>query len=147
MFSDSTAVKLIDSVRDPLKKTPLLYFDLLEQCVAICLATPAPPSYTAIATPARSPTKCVFSFSTHPKLTSTTGTRPCHCGVRRIRRHCPLPALRLRRHPSRLPQQPPSPNTVGAPSNPPTLSYAALSFGFLLAVNAWIFFRISGGLV
>ena len=31
-------------------------------------------------------------------------------------------------------------------SNPPQLQYIALSFGFSLAVNAWVFFRISGGL-
>lgn len=30
--------------------------------------------------------------------------------------------------------------------NPTTLIYIALSFGFSLMVNAWIFFRISGGL-
>lgn len=30
--------------------------------------------------------------------------------------------------------------------NPATLLYIALSFGFSLMVNAWIFFRISGGL-
>ncbi|KAK4501276.1 hypothetical protein PRZ48_007083 [Zasmidium cellare] len=31
-------------------------------------------------------------------------------------------------------------------SNPQQLSFIALSFGFSLAVNAWVFFRISGGL-
>ena len=31
-------------------------------------------------------------------------------------------------------------------SNPQQLQYIALSFGFSLAVNAWVFFRISGGL-
>lgn len=31
-------------------------------------------------------------------------------------------------------------------SNPQQLQYIALCFGFSLAVNAWIFFRISGGL-
>ena len=31
-------------------------------------------------------------------------------------------------------------------SNPSQLLYIALSFGFSLAVNAWVFFRISGGL-
>jgi aquaporin related protein len=30
--------------------------------------------------------------------------------------------------------------------NPSTTLYIALSFGFSLMVNAWIFFRISGGL-
>lgn len=30
--------------------------------------------------------------------------------------------------------------------NPATLLYIALSFGFSLMVNAWVFFRISGGL-
>jgi aquaporin related protein len=33
-----------------------------------------------------------------------------------------------------------------AGSNPPQLQYIALSFDFSLAVNAWVFFRISGGL-
>ena len=31
-------------------------------------------------------------------------------------------------------------------SNPQQLQYVALCFGFSLAVNAWVFFRISGGL-
>ena len=31
-------------------------------------------------------------------------------------------------------------------SNPSQLQYIALCFGFSLAVNAWVFFRISGGL-
>jgi aquaporin related protein len=31
-------------------------------------------------------------------------------------------------------------------ANPQQLQYIALSFGFSLAVNAWVFFRISGGL-
>ena len=39
---------------------------------------------------------------------------------------------------------------VGAPAdvgpNPSQLLYVALCFGFSLAVNAWVFFRISGGL-
>lgn len=39
-----------------------------------------------------------------------------------------------------------SANEVGTPSNPDQLLYIALSFGFSLAVNAWVFFRISGGL-
>ena len=30
--------------------------------------------------------------------------------------------------------------------NPAQLLYISLSFGFSLAVNAWIFFRVSGGL-
>ena len=30
--------------------------------------------------------------------------------------------------------------------NPAELLYISLSFGFSLAVNAWVFFRISGGL-
>jgi aquaporin related protein len=34
----------------------------------------------------------------------------------------------------------------GGPQNPPTTIYVALSFGFSLLVNAWIFFRISGSL-
>ncbi|KAG9388121.1 Aquaporin [Pyrenophora tritici-repentis] len=33
-----------------------------------------------------------------------------------------------------------------AGSNPQQLQYIALCFGFSLAVNAWVFFRISGGL-
>ncbi|KAH8667496.1 aquaporin-like protein [Tricladium varicosporioides] len=37
-------------------------------------------------------------------------------------------------------------NVVGAISDPSQLMYIALSFGFSLAVNAWVFFRISGGL-
>lgn len=39
-----------------------------------------------------------------------------------------------------------SANEVGTPSNPSQLMFIALSFGFSLAVNAWVFFRISGGL-
>ena len=35
---------------------------------------------------------------------------------------------------------------AGAAPNPATLLYIALAFGFSLAVNVWIFFRISGGL-
>ena len=31
-------------------------------------------------------------------------------------------------------------------SNPQQLQYISLCFGFSLAVNAWVFFRISGGL-
>lgn len=41
---------------------------------------------------------------------------------------------------------PKAPDGVGAPSNPAQLLYVALCFGFSLAVNAWVFFRISGGL-
>ncbi|KAB8290420.1 hypothetical protein EYC80_010852 [Monilinia laxa] len=41
---------------------------------------------------------------------------------------------------------PNSSNIVGTPSNPAQLLYSALCFGFSLAVNAWVFFRISGGL-
>jgi aquaporin related protein len=39
-------------------------------------------------------------------------------------------------------------STTGASTgfNPATLLYISLSFGFSLMVNAWIFFRISGGL-
>ena len=37
-------------------------------------------------------------------------------------------------------------NVVGTPSNPAQLLYVSLCFGFSLAVNAWVFFRISGGL-
>jgi aquaporin related protein len=39
-----------------------------------------------------------------------------------------------------------SPSVIGAVSNPSQLLYISLSFGFSLAVNAWAFFRISGGL-
>lgn len=41
---------------------------------------------------------------------------------------------------------PVGPDVVGSPSNPSQLLFIALSFGFSLAVNAWVFFRISGGL-
>ena len=38
-------------------------------------------------------------------------------------------------------------NLLGdAPMNIETLTYISLAFGFSLAVNVWIFFRISGGL-
>ncbi|KUJ14382.1 aquaporin [Mollisia scopiformis] len=37
-------------------------------------------------------------------------------------------------------------NEVGTLSDPSQLLFIALSFGFSLAVNAWVFFRISGGL-
>lgn len=37
-------------------------------------------------------------------------------------------------------------NSISAVSNPAQLLYIALCFGFSLAVNAWVFFRISGGL-
>lgn len=37
-------------------------------------------------------------------------------------------------------------NVVGAESDPAQLLFISLSFGFSLAVNAWVFFRISGGL-
>ncbi|KAK4690664.1 hypothetical protein P7C71_g6178, partial [Lecanoromycetidae sp. Uapishka_2] len=36
--------------------------------------------------------------------------------------------------------------TIAQGSNPAQLLYIALCFGFSLAVNAWVFFRISGGL-
>ncbi|KAG7007658.1 hypothetical protein G7Y79_00008g022960 [Physcia stellaris] len=36
--------------------------------------------------------------------------------------------------------------TVGQGPNPAQLLYISLCFGFSLAVNAWVFFRISGGL-
>jgi aquaporin rerated protein, other eukaryote len=36
--------------------------------------------------------------------------------------------------------------TTVAQKNPAQLLYISLSFGFSLAVNAWVFFRISGGL-
>jgi len=37
-------------------------------------------------------------------------------------------------------------NKVGTPSDPSQLLYISLCFGFSLAVNAWVFFRISGAL-
>lgn len=37
-------------------------------------------------------------------------------------------------------------NEIGGLSHPDQLMYIALSFGFSPAVNAWVFFRISGGL-
>ena len=36
--------------------------------------------------------------------------------------------------------------TIGQGPNPAQLLYISLCFGFSLAVNAWVFFRISGGL-
>lgn len=39
-----------------------------------------------------------------------------------------------------------SPRTTGGYPNTSALLYIALSFGFSLVVNVWIFFRISGGL-
>ena len=36
--------------------------------------------------------------------------------------------------------------TTVAQKNPAQLLYISLSFGFSLAVNAWVFFRVSGGL-
>jgi len=45
-----------------------------------------------------------------------------------------------------LANTPSSTNEVGTPSDPSQLMFIALSFGFSLAVNAWVFFRISGGL-
>lgn len=36
--------------------------------------------------------------------------------------------------------------SVPTTPNPPALLYISLAFGFSLAVNAWVFFRISGGL-
>ncbi len=42
--------------------------------------------------------------------------------------------------------QSPSATTISQAANPAQLLYIALCFGFSLAVNAWVFFRISGGL-
>lgn len=39
-----------------------------------------------------------------------------------------------------------TPSTIEQSSNPAQLLYISLCFGFSLAVNAWVFFRISGGL-
>lgn len=47
---------------------------------------------------------------------------------------------------AKLATPPNNTNIVGTPSDPSQLLYIALSFGFSLAVNAWVFFRISGGL-
>ncbi|KAI9050442.1 hypothetical protein LZ554_005606 [Drepanopeziza brunnea f. sp. 'monogermtubi'] len=41
---------------------------------------------------------------------------------------------------------PAQPNVIGAASDVNQLLYISLCFGFSLAVNAWVFFRISGGL-
>lgn len=37
-------------------------------------------------------------------------------------------------------------NTLSQVPNSGTLIYISLAFGFSLAVNAWVFFRISGGM-
>lgn len=37
-------------------------------------------------------------------------------------------------------------SVVSQVANPAQLLYISLCFGFSLAVNAWVFFRISGGL-
>lgn len=42
--------------------------------------------------------------------------------------------------------QPKTSTTIAQASNPAQLLYISLCFGFSLAVNAWVFFRISGGL-
>lgn len=42
--------------------------------------------------------------------------------------------------------KPQTSTTVAQASNPAQLLYISLCFGFSLAVNAWVFFRISGGL-
>ena len=42
--------------------------------------------------------------------------------------------------------QPQTSTTIAQASNPAQLLYISLCFGFSLAVNAWVFFRISGGL-
>ncbi|KAL8830186.1 MAG: hypothetical protein Q9191_001583 [Dirinaria sp. TL-2023a] len=42
--------------------------------------------------------------------------------------------------------QPAAATTVAQGPNPAQLLYISLCFGFSLAVNAWVFFRISGGL-
>lgn len=42
--------------------------------------------------------------------------------------------------------QAPAATTVDQGPNPAQLLYISLCFGFSLAVNAWVFFRISGGL-
>lgn len=42
--------------------------------------------------------------------------------------------------------QPPKSTEIAQTSNPAQLLYISLCFGFSLVVNAWVFFRISGGL-
>lgn len=42
--------------------------------------------------------------------------------------------------------EPQTSTTIAQASNPAQLLYISLCFGFSLAVNAWVFFRISGGL-
>ncbi len=42
--------------------------------------------------------------------------------------------------------KPPKDSTISQAANPAQLLYISLCFGFSLAVNAWVFFRISGGL-
>ena len=42
--------------------------------------------------------------------------------------------------------QDPASKTISQAPNPAQLLYISLSFGFSLAVNAWVFFRVSGGL-
>lgn len=42
--------------------------------------------------------------------------------------------------------KPPTSTTISQAANPAQLLYISLCFGFSLAVNAWVFFRISGGL-
>jgi hypothetical protein len=41
-----------------------------------------------------------------------------------------------------------NPDTIDIPQgpNPSALLYVSLAFGFSLAVNAWVFYRVSGGL-
>lgn len=39
-----------------------------------------------------------------------------------------------------------SPTDPGAPKSPSTIFFIAASFGVSLAVNVWIFFRVSGGM-
>ena len=42
--------------------------------------------------------------------------------------------------------KPPKDSNISQAANPAQLLYISLCFGFSLAVNAWVFFRISGGL-
>jgi aquaporin related protein len=42
--------------------------------------------------------------------------------------------------------KPPTSSDISQAANPAQLLYISLCFGFSLAVNAWVFFRISGGL-
>lgn len=84
---------------------------------------------------------------TFPSQTARQLPQPLRRHVRRVRRHCSLSLVRTVRHPGRQQHSVHGGQTVAqVGSNPQQLQYIALCFGFSLAVNAWVFFRISGGL-